>query len=283
MGEVQARTKRTGSKRGSARPGGGSGLGAVAVRTPKWAADKIESWPLKKLLPYAKNPRTHSAKQVDQIVRAINEYGWTNPVLVDEKGSVLAGHGRILAAQELHLETIPTMVARGWTDAQKRAYRIWDNQSVLLGDWDMGLLSEELKFLDSSGFDIGFTGFDQADLISFMAHMDVDRGALLSLVDITVKDPKHEVGIGNHFVLDERHHLFCDSVITGWPRWTPYLVSDALFCPFPGPFVLFSVKAKDHQLILVQPDPYIAGHCLDRYAEVHGNKLIRKVEDVPIL
>src|SRR5215469_83550 len=135
MAEAQARPRPDARSRNRARNRDRDPVAAAGL-DQRWPAARIEHWPLKKLLPYAKNPRTHSKTQVGQIAKAITEYGWTAPVLVDEAGGVLAGHGRILAAVELKLETIPTMVARGWTEAQKKAYRIWDNQSVLLGDWD---------------------------------------------------------------------------------------------------------------------------------------------------
>jgi hypothetical protein len=82
----------------------------------EWPADKVERWPLDRLVPYAKNARTHDDKQVAQIAASIREWGWTNPVLVDEKGMIIAGHGRVLAARQLGLQEAPVMVARGWSE-----------------------------------------------------------------------------------------------------------------------------------------------------------------------
>ena len=96
------------------------------------------------LIPYARNARTHSEEQVAQIAASIREWGWTMPVLVDERDEIIAGHGRVLAAQRLGLNTIPVMVARGWTDAQKRAYVIADNKLTLNAGWDAALLTLEL-------------------------------------------------------------------------------------------------------------------------------------------
>ena len=97
-------------------------------REIEWPADQVERWPLTKLIPYARNARTHSDEQIKQIAASIREWGWTAPVLVDEHGTLIAGHGRVLAAQLLGITDVPTIVARGWTHAQIQAYRLADNQ-----------------------------------------------------------------------------------------------------------------------------------------------------------
>src|ERR1044071_678862 len=102
----------------------------------RWAADRVERWDIQRLVPYAKNARTHSAAQVDQIAASIREWGWTNPVLVDEAGTIIAGHGRILAGRKLGIDEVPVMIARGWTEAQKRAYVLADNPLALNAAWD---------------------------------------------------------------------------------------------------------------------------------------------------
>ena len=89
-----------------------------------------------------------------------------------------------------------------------------------------------------------------------------------------IADPKTKVATGQVWHLGE-HVLICGSVIAGWPTWSPFLKDEALFCPYPGPFVLISRKAAVHPLVLVQPDAYIAGHVIDRYIEVHGEKQVR--------
>jgi hypothetical protein len=92
-------------------------------REVAWPADEVERWPLAKLIPYARNARTHSEDQIKQIAASIREWGWTVPVLIDEQGTLVCGHGRVLAAQLLGITDVPTMVARGWTHAQIQAYR----------------------------------------------------------------------------------------------------------------------------------------------------------------
>jgi ParB-like chromosome segregation protein Spo0J len=96
-----------------------------------WPADQVKRWPVEKLIPQARNARTHNDEQIDQIAASIREWGWTNPVLVTEKGTIVAGHGRVLGAKKLGLAEIPVMVAVGWTEAQIRAYALADNKLAL--------------------------------------------------------------------------------------------------------------------------------------------------------
>ena len=116
-----------------------------------WPAQSSELWPIEKITPYARNSRTHSDEQVAQIAASIREWGWTNPVLVDEDGGLIAGHGRLLAARKLGLTQIPTMVAKGWSEAQKRAYVIADNKLALNAGWDRDLLAIELQGAHARG------------------------------------------------------------------------------------------------------------------------------------
>jgi hypothetical protein len=107
-----------------------------------WPADKVERRHVAELVPYACNARTHSAEQVDQLVASIKEWGWTSPVLLDEDGGIIAGHGRVLTAKKLGLD-VPCMVAVGWTEAQRKAYVIADNKLALGADWDEAILKTE--------------------------------------------------------------------------------------------------------------------------------------------
>jgi ParB-like nuclease domain len=110
-------------------------------------ADRIELWPVDRLRPYERNPRTHSEAQVDQIAASMVEFGWANPVLVDEQGGVLAGHGRLLAARKLALAEVPVIRFEHLSEAQKRAYLIADNQLALQAGWSEDLLAAELAWL----------------------------------------------------------------------------------------------------------------------------------------
>lgn len=111
---------------------------------PQWPADHVERRATADLAPYARNARTHSEDQVAQLASAILQWGWTNPILIDEDGTIIAGHGRVLAAQSLGLTDVPVMIARGWSDTQKRAYGIADNKLALNAGWDEHLLAAEL-------------------------------------------------------------------------------------------------------------------------------------------
>ena len=139
----------------------------------EWPADKVERWPVDRLIPYARNARTHSDAQVAQIAGSIREWGWTVPVLVDESGMLIAGHGRVLAARKLGLTEMPVMVARGWSEAQKRAYVIADNKLALNAGWDVELLRVELTDLKAMGADLGLVGFDDDELAELFADRSV--------------------------------------------------------------------------------------------------------------
>jgi DNA modification methylase len=134
-----------------------------------WPADHVERWALDRLVPYARNARTHSEAQVAQIAASIREWGWTVPVLVDEAGTLIAGHGRVLAARKLGLTSVPVMVACGWSEAQRRAYTLADNRLALSAGWDEDLLRLELAELDDLGVDLSLTGFEPGELASLLA------------------------------------------------------------------------------------------------------------------
>src|SRR6266705_2499006 len=110
-------------------------------------AKHIEHWPLDRLIPYARNPRTHSDTQVAQIAASIAEFGFNNPILVDTGAGIIAGHGRLLAARKLQLKEVPVIVLDHLTDAQKRAFIIADNKLAENAGWDEELLRVELAAL----------------------------------------------------------------------------------------------------------------------------------------
>jgi DNA modification methylase len=134
-----------------------------------WPGDQVERRPIAALIPYASNAHTHSDAQVAQIAASIREWGWTTPVLVDEDSTIIAGHGRVLAAQTLGIGSVPVMVARGWSEAQKRAYVIADNKLALNAGWDDDLLGVEIAGLKDLGFDLDLIGFSDLELGSLLA------------------------------------------------------------------------------------------------------------------
>jgi hypothetical protein len=128
----------------------------------------VTSRALADLLPYAKNARTHSDEQVRQIAASIREYGWTNPVLIDESDGIIAGHGRVLAAQELGETEVPTILLEGLTPSHVQAYRLADNKLALNAGWSEELLAFELQDLNAQGFALDLTGFSKMEQLEFL-------------------------------------------------------------------------------------------------------------------
>jgi hypothetical protein len=116
------------------------------------------------LTAYAKNSRTHSDAQIAQLVASLREFGFTNPILIDGKNGIIAGHGRLKAAQELDYETVPTIELSELTEQQRRAYIIADNKLALNVSWDNELLAFEIQDLLEAGYDLGLTGFSDEEI-----------------------------------------------------------------------------------------------------------------------
>ena len=250
-------------------------------KTSKSEPLRIEYRATADLVPYARNARTHSAAQVDQVAKSIVAFGWTNPVLVDAGNGIIAGHGRVLAALKLGITRVPVVELSHMTEAQRRAYMIADNQHALNAGWDEAILKVELQDLahlieldDLGGVTLESMGIDAdqfADMVSGDEGEPEAKGSLLALVDLSIADPKTVTATGDVWALG-RHWLAVCSVVKGWPLWRPLLEGgDMLFCPFPGPFVSCSEKASTHRLLMVQPNTYIASHIVDRYNEIHSD------------
>ena len=158
--------------------------------------------PIQDLIPYARNSRTHSDAQVAQIAASIREFGWTNPILLDGENGIIAGHGRVMAAQKLGETEAPTIELGHMTDAQKRAYIIADNKLALNAGWDDEMLALELSDLQDAGYDLGLTGFDD-DEISKLFPEKVNEGLTDEDEAPPVpEEPKTKLGdiyqLGNH-------------------------------------------------------------------------------------
>ena len=197
----------------------------------------------------------------------------------------LTTHAVELAAKALKLKTVPCMTAKGWTAAQVKAYRIADNAIALNAGWDDDMLRLELSDLGGLDFDFGLLGLP-AEQINFLTGDsgvgdaeppdDRERGALLARMEITIADPRHVVTLGDRYLLSGVHHLIIAGVMRDWPQWADLLTGTAIFCPYPGPFTPFGAIPDKHVLVMVQPDPYVAGHILDRYADAYGEEAIDK-------
>lgn len=133
---------------------------------------RIVMKPVADLRPYDRNPRTHSPEQIAKVVRSIQEYGWTNPILVDRNGTIVAGHARHEAAKSLGLAEVPTICLDHLTPAQARAYVIADNQLALDAAWDEEILRVELAALQGMDFDLSLTGFDDGEIDRLLADLD---------------------------------------------------------------------------------------------------------------
>ena len=197
-------------------------------------AKRIELWPLDRLRPYARNARTHSAEQVAQIAASIVEFGFTNPLLVDSNDGIIAGHGRLSAAQELGLKTIPVVVLDHLSDRQRKAYILADNQLALNAGWDTDLLRGELQDLAEQDFDLSLIGFSDDELADLLPDMeelppeDADADAVPEVPEEPVTKPgdvwllgKHRVMCGDSTSLDEVERLMAgtkaDMVFTDPP------------------------------------------------------------------
>lgn len=201
----------------------------------KWAANSVKRMPTSKLVPYARNSRTHSPDQVDQIAASIREWGWTTPVLVDESGMIIAGHGRVMAAKKLGIAEIPVMTAVGWSDAQKKAYVLADNKLALNAGWDTELLRVEIEDLKSLDFNMPLIGFSEDELNAFLVQKtegltdadevpDAPAYPVSVLGDVWVMG-KHRLMCGDSTSIDAMKVLVQDQLVDMWLTDPPYNVA----------------------------------------------------------
>lgn len=167
---------------------------------------KIEQIETEKLIPYARNSRTHSDEQIAQIMASIKEFGFTNPVLVDEDGGIIAGHGRTVAAQRLQMKTVPCIRLTHLTPAQKKAYVIADNKLALNAGWDDEMLKVELGELREEDFDLSLTGFSDEELEKLLAQAVTEGLVDEDQVPEVPEEPKTK--LGDIYKLG-RHRLMC--------------------------------------------------------------------------
>jgi DNA modification methylase len=198
MTQSQSAAATGGKKRGNKSNESGMMAGTSGTR-------KLVMRPVDGLIPFARNSRTHSDAQVAQIAASIREFGWTNPLLVDERGGVVAGHGRLLAARMLGAAEVPCIILDGLSDAQKRALVIADNKLALNAGWDAELLSSELRGLEDDGFDLALLGFAEDELGALLA----DKTDGLTDPDEIPEPPAEPVSVlGDVWILG-RHRIVC--------------------------------------------------------------------------
>ena len=158
--------------------------------------ESIQEVAVDDLVPYLNNAKQHGAEQVDLIARSIEEFGFLNPILIDADKNIIAGHGRLMAAKQIGLETVPCINVEGLSEAQYKAYVLADNRLTELGEWNMDLVNEELKALQDLDFDISLTGFELNEEDVF-ENIDTDGLG-------TVKSTEH------HFSIDDKKYAITD-------------------------------------------------------------------------
>lgn len=172
--------------------------------------EKMEHWPLEKLVPYDRNARTHSEVQVGQIAASISEFGFNNPILVDSGTGIIAGHGRLLAAQKLQLKQVPVIILDHLSETQKRAYILADNRLAELAGWDQEMLRMELEALRELSFDLTVTGFNDKDLDLLLSQQIAALG-LTDEDDIPESEETAVSVVGDLWLLGKHRLLIGDA------------------------------------------------------------------------
>jgi DNA modification methylase len=175
-----------------------------------FAPDKVAHWPLERLRPYARNAKQHGTEQVARIAASMIEFGWTVPCLVAEDGELIAGHGRVLAAAQLGIATVPVIVMPHLSDAQRRAYRIADNKLTELGEWDEAMLLQEVQELLAEEYDLDLLGFNEADLAHLLRDGAAQDGTgAVEGEDETPEPPITPVTLPGDLWVMGKHRLIC--------------------------------------------------------------------------
>ncbi len=213
--------------------------------TASWLADKIEQWPTAKLVPYARNARTHSEAQVAQIAASIAEFGFTNPILAGSDGVIVAGHGRLAAAQKLGLEVVPVVVLDHLSPTQRRALVIADNRIAENAGWDDAMLRVELAALADDDFNVALTGFDADALAELMAGEEPDADGQTD-DDAVPEVPETPISRSGDVWLLGGHRLLCGdaTVAASYERLLAGEQADMVFTD-PPYNVNYANSAKD--------------------------------------
>jgi DNA modification methylase len=169
----------------------------------KQPAETVKVWPLDEIIPYERNPRTHPDAQIALLARLMKEHGVDQPIVVDEHGVIIKGHGRLKAARLAGMDSFPVVIKRGLTEDQKRAERIADNQIALLASWDLDMIKLELGELTLAGYELPLLGFDQTELAGFLDSNEgqTDPDAAPPLPDKPIVRPGELWLLGKHRLL----------------------------------------------------------------------------------
>jgi ParB-like chromosome segregation protein Spo0J len=181
---------------------------------------KIVEVPVEDLIPYANNARTHSDEQVAQIAASIREFGWTNPILVDGKNGIIAGHGRLAAARKLKMDKVPAIQLDGLSEAQKKALILADNKLALNSGWDYELLKLEISNLKELNFDIDVIGFDPSEITEYKPNYDL-------LDDENIDKQLNDMALGVKKAIqiefDIEHYEEAQEVVKFWRQQGAYV------------------------------------------------------------
>ncbi len=255
--------------------------------------------PLAALYPHNRNYKSHPPEQIRKIKASLERWGQVRSIVIKDDGNgsytIVAGHGVVEAAQQLKMSDLRADVFPQWVpDEEILGYLVADNELGNDAVDDTELLASLLQEQQDAGYDLASMGSDEETLRQMLESLgdeyvgdgetqeEEESGSLLSLLDITIADPRHVVSSGDIWKMG-KHTLVIAHVFKDWHIWTQYLKDEScLFLPFPGPMVALSDKAEEYTLVLVQPDAYIGGHVLDRYADIHGEKSVKKIEHVQV-
>lgn len=169
---------------------------------------QIETIAIESIIPYARNSRTHSEAQIAQIAASIKEFGFTNPVLIDKDGGIIAGHGRVMAARQMGIPQVPCIRLAHLTESQRRAYVIADNRLALNAGWDEEMLALEMRDLIDGGYDVGFTGFEIKEIDALLAGLDATPEGETDADDVPALQDEAVTQPGDVWLLG-KHRLMC--------------------------------------------------------------------------
>lgn len=182
------------------------------------------------LQPYKNNSRTHSENQIKQIVASVREFGFTNPILIDENHFIIAGHGRLLAAELLGIDKVPTITLEGLSEAQRKAYVIADNKIALNAGWDNALLLNEVFWLKEFDFNIASLGFSEVELEGLL-DADIDYSLLDEIDDDEIGDFEENVKKAIQIEFESENYEEAKELISFWREkgaYIGYMIIDAL-------------------------------------------------------
>lgn len=239
---------------------------------------KIEQRPVAELIPYAANSRTHSDAQVAQIAASIKEFGWTNPILIDGDNTIIAGHGRLMAARKLGLGEVPAIILDHLTKAQQRALVIADNQLALNAGWDIEMLKAEIEDLNLEGFDLGLLGFDDKFLDGLLEPEPSEGLTDEDAIPDVPEQPKTVLGdvwtLGNH-------RLMCgDSTsVTAFDQLMDGAKADMIFTDPPYGMSYGGGRAQGDDQKFKNRSGGIKAHGMILNDDLQGDDLIALVRD----